>query len=187
MNRLTVFNQVTLDGYFAGRDGDLGWAHRGEDDEWNAFLAGNAEQGGHLVFGRVTYEMMASYWPTPMASAADPVVARAMNALPKTVFSRTLKAPSWQNTQLATADPATEIRALKAGAERDLVILGSGSLVAQLASTGLIDLYQLIVNPVVLGEGWALFEGARRRLDLRLADIRRFANGNVLLSYEQRA
>ncbi|BCP51573.1 hypothetical protein K32_01900 [Kaistia sp. 32K] len=182
---MKVFNQLTLDGYFAGRDGDLGWAHRGDADrEWNAFVAGNAGSGGHLVFGRITYELMAGYWSTPMAESADPVVARAMNGLPKTVFSRTLKAASWQNTRLASGELATEIRDLKANADRDLVILGSGSLVAQLAATGLIDSYQLVVNPVVLGDGWALFEGATRRLDLRLADIRRFDNGNVLLSYE---
>lgn len=152
VNQLLVFNQVTLDGYFTGPGGDLGWAHRGDDDaEWSAFVAANAGGGGHLLFGRVTYEMMASYWLTPMATAADPVVAKAMNALPKTVFSRSLKTVAWQNAKLAAADLETEIRALKAGADRDLVILGSGSLVAQLASSGLIDRYQIVVNQVILG------------------------------------
>ena len=77
MPKLVVFNQVTLDGYFAGENGDLSWAHAREsqDAEWKAFVAENARGGGVLVFGRITYEMMASYWPTSAALKNDPIVA----------------------------------------------------------------------------------------------------------------
>lgn len=185
MRRLIAFIQTTLDGYFAAVDGDIGWAHRsGNDEEWNAFVAGNADSGGELVFGRITYQMMASYWPTPAAAATDATVAAAMNRLPKIVFSRTLKRASWSNTRLLKGDPATEIRKLKGEPGAQMVILGSGSLVAQLAGQGLIDEFQVVINPLALGQGRSLFEGVVPRLDLRLTGSRTFANGNALLCYE---
>ena len=84
--KLHVFNQVTLDGYFSGPNGDLSWAHK-QDPEWDKFVAGNAQGGGTLLFGRVTYEMMAAFWPTPEAAKAFPAVAEGMNNAQKIVFS----------------------------------------------------------------------------------------------------
>src|SRR6187402_2763859 len=92
--KLSVFNQVTLDGYFAGVDGDISWAHK-HDAEWNAFVQGNAGTEGPLLFGRITYEMMAGFWPTPMAAAQMPEVAEGMNKRLKLVASRTLHEVSW--------------------------------------------------------------------------------------------
>ena len=184
MRRLAAFDNVTLDGFFTGPGGDFRWAHAGSDDaEYQAFVAGNASGGGVLVFGRVTYEIMAGWWPTPAAAQSDPVVARQMNALPKLVFSRTLAQASWQNTTLVSGDAADEMRKLKAGSGPDMVILGSGRIVAALAREGLIDEYQLVVNPVVLGRGRTLFEGVERPLSLALAESRAFRNGKVFLRY----
>lgn len=186
MPRLSVFNQVTLDGYFCGKNGDFNWAHAGgEDPEWKAFVEGNAAGGAVLLFGRVTYQLMAGYWPTPMAAANDPVVAKGMNDLPKVVFSRTLKEASWSNTRLVTGDLAGEVRRMKQTPGPDIAILGSGNIVAQLAQEGLIDHYQLVVNPVVLGAGRTLFEGVTRALNFRLESTRAFRNGKVLLEYER--
>jgi dihydrofolate reductase len=182
MRKLVVFNQVSLDGFFTDANSDIGWAHK-HDPEWNAFLAENAESEGTLLFGRVTYEMMVAYWPTPLAAKNDPAVAKQMNLKPKVVFSRTLKAASWNNTRLLKGDLATEIGMLKSETGADMVILGSGSIVAELAPTGLIDEYQLIVNPIVIGEGRTLFEGVREKLSLRRTGARTFSNGNVLVSY----
>jgi len=84
-----VFNSVTLDGYFTDKNSDMSWAHK-NDPEWNAFVADNAKGGGTLLFGRITYELMASFWPTPAAMQMMPDVAKGMNSLPKVVFSRTL-------------------------------------------------------------------------------------------------
>jgi len=188
MRRLTSFTQVTLDGYFTGRNGDLGWAHEGQQDaEWNAFVTGNASGGGQLLFGRITYELMVSYWPTPAALERDPAVAEGMNRLPKVVFSRTLDQASWTNTRLAKGDPATEVRKMKHEPGEGMVILGSGSIVYQLAQAGLIDEYQIVVKPVALGEGRTMFEGLKQRLTLKLTKTRAFTNGNVLLSYEPQA
>jgi dihydrofolate reductase len=106
MPRLIVFNSVTLDGYFTDKDGDMSWAHRQSDPEWDEFVEGNASGGGVLVFGRVTYEMMKSFWPTPAALQHFPVVAERMNSLPKVVFSRTLGQADWNNTKLVKDDLA---------------------------------------------------------------------------------
>jgi dihydrofolate reductase len=185
MPRLLVFNQVTLDGYFSGANGDLGWAHKdGNDKEWNEFVAENASGGGRLLFGRLTYELMASYWPTPLAARNDPVVAEGMNRMPKIVFSRTLASAPWSNTRLIKGDLAQEVRGLKQEPGEDIAILGSGSIVSQLTQERLIDEYQIVVNPVVLGEGRKLFDGIKDRLTLKHTRTRSFGNGNVLLCYE---
>jgi dihydrofolate reductase len=185
MRELVAFINVTLDGYFAGPNGDLSWAHEGNQDaEWNAFVADNAKSGGQLLLGRVTYELMASYWPTPQALEHDPVVAEGMNNLPKVVFSRTLDKASWKNTKLVKGDMAAEVRKLKQEPGEGMAILGSGSVVSQLAQAGLIDEYQLMVNPVALGEGKTLFAGIKEKLTLKPTRTRTFGNGNVLLCYE---
>jgi dihydrofolate reductase len=185
MRELVAFTNVTLDGYFAGPNGDLGWAHEGKQDaEWNAFVAENAQSGGQLLLGRVTYELMASYWPTPQALENDPVVAEGMNNLPKVVFSRTLDKASWKNTKLVKGDMAAAVRKLKQEPGKGMALLGSGSVVSQLAQAGLIDEYQIVVNPVALGEGKTLFAGIKEKLNLKLTRTRTFANGNALLCYE---
>ena len=138
MRSLIVFNHVSLDGYFVDKKGDMRWAHQ-QDPEWNEFVAGNARGGGVLLFGRVTYEMMASYWPTPMAAQNSPAVAEHMNNLQKVVFSRTLDKVSWKNTRLVKGDLATEVRKMKQESGEGLVIMGSGTIVSQLAQEGLID------------------------------------------------
>lgn len=186
MRKLVVFNQVTLDGYFADMNGDLSWAHK-NDAEWNAFVADNAKGGGLLLFGRITYELMASYWPTPYAIENDPIVAKQMNNLPKVVFSRTMDKALWSNTKLVKSDMAPEIRKMKEEPGEDMVILGSGSIVSQLAQERLIDEYQIVVNPVVLGKGRTMFDGTKEKLTLKLTKTRTFGNGNVLLCYEPMA
>ena len=188
MRKLLVFNHVSLDGYFVDVNGDMSWAKADHQDaEWNAFVAENASGGGALVFGRVTYEMMASFWPTTFAIENMPVVAKGMNNMPKFVFSRTLDQASWKNTTLVKGDIAAEIRKMKQEPGEGLAILGSGSVVSQLAQEGLIDEYQIVVNPVVLGKGRTLFESVKEKLSLKLIKTRAFRNGNVLLSYEPMA
>jgi dihydrofolate reductase len=185
MRKLAAFIQVSLDGYFADADGGIGWAYKDPGDaEWNEFVAGNAKGGGQLLFGRVTYEFMASYWPTPMAAENNPVVAERMNSMPKIVFSHTLDETAWANTRLMKGDLVAEVRKLKKDAGADMAILGSGSLVSQLAEARLIDEFQIVVNPVVLGQGNALFDGIKDGLPLKLASSRSFGNGSVFLRYE---
>jgi dihydrofolate reductase len=188
MRNLIVFNHVTLDGYFVDLNGDMRWAHSGNDDaEYQAFVAANASGGGQLLFGRITYELMASYWPTPQAAQSNPAVAEGMNRMPKVVFSRTLDKASWNNTKLVKGDIASAVRAMKAESGEGMAILGSGTIVSQLAAAGLIDEYQVIVNPVILGKGRTMFDGVPSKLNLKLAKTRIFGNGKVYLCYEPMA
>jgi dihydrofolate reductase len=182
MRKLVVFNNVTLDGYFTDKNNDMSWAHK-SDPEWDAFVAENAKGGGVLMFGRVTYEMMASFWPTPAAMEMMPDVAEGMNNLQKVVFSRTLNEVTWKNTRLVKGGLVEEVRKMKSEPGDDIVILGSGSIVSQLTEARLIDRYQLVFHPIVLGAGRTLFEGVKQIAMKRTAS-RTFENGNVVLSYE---
>lgn len=185
MPKLTVFNSVSLDGYFTGVGGDLSWAHSvPQDAEWTAFVNGNAGGEGALLFGRVTYDMMAAFWPTPAAAQQMPAVAAGMNRLPKFVFSRSMKASPWQNTTVLNGDLVSEVQRLKQQPGGDITILGSGTIVSQLAQTGLVDAYQFVVVPVILGEGRTMFEGVTSRPVLRPTKTRTFGNGNVVWWYE---
>src|SRR3972149_1068510 len=103
-------------------NGDISWAKGHNDPEFNAFVADNATGGGTLLFGRITYALMASYWPTPLAIKNDPVVAERMNNLPKVVFSRTLDKARWNNTKLVKGGLAAEIRKMKEAPGSDMAI-----------------------------------------------------------------
>lgn len=184
MRTISIFNNISLDEYFTDGGGDMSWAHK-DDPEWNAFTNGNAEGGGALMFGRKTYEMMASFWPTPVAAQMMPVVAASMNAMEKFVFSRTLQVADWQNTTLLKGDIADTISKLKTSPGPDIVIMGSGTIVAQLTQAGLIDVYQIAVAPIVLGAGRGLFDGVTCRPALKRTSSRTFDNGNVFLTYEK--
>ncbi len=182
MSKLTVFNQVSLDGYFADDNDDMSWAHK-SDPEWDAFVAGNAKGGSKLLFGRVTYDMMAGFWPTPAARAMAPDVADGMNKTPKVVFSKSMTSASWSNTTVVSGDIVAAVRKMKTEPGGDMTVLGSGSIVAQLAAAGVVDEFNLVVNPLALGGGRTLFAGIGERLALKLTSTRSFTNGNVLLGY----
>jgi dihydrofolate reductase len=182
MRKLIWFNMATVDGFFAGPNAEIDW-HR-VDDEFNQFAIDQLKSAGGLLFGRVTYEIMASYWPTSLATANDPVVAAKMNSLLKVVFSRSLEGAGWNNTRLLRENIPGEVAQLKQERGKDLFLLGSARLAATLIQTRLIDEYRIMVNPVVLGCGQPLFQGVKERLGLRLLGTRTFHNGNVLLRYE---
>ena len=183
MGKIGTFTFVSLDGYYKGDNNDTSWNNHGEEE--NAFAAENANSNpsGILLFGRVTYQMMAGFWPTPMAMESIPVVAKAMNASRKIVFSKTLSAATWNNTQLIKGDLISEIQKLKDTPGADVTILGSGSIITQLAAHNLIDHYQIMLNPVAIGSGTPLFKDISR-LNLKLTKTRTFKSGVVLLSYE---
>ena len=188
MRKLIVFNHVSLDGYFVDANGTMYWAKTRRDDvEWNTFVEQNASGEGPLLFGRKTYELMIQYWPTPMAKENDAQVAERMNKLPKVVFSKTLNEAIWSNTKLIQGDLAAEVRRMKQESGDGMTILGSGTLVAQLAEEGLIDEFHVVVNPLVLGKGRTMFEGIKDKLELKPVKTRAFGNGCVYLVYEPEA
>jgi dihydrofolate reductase len=180
MRKLHVFESISVDGYFTDEDDDMSWAHAGADDEeYAAWVSGNASGGGALLFGRKTYQMMEAFWPTPAAATQMPAVARGMNAAKKYVVSKTIQ-PSWQNSELLAGDLTNAVVALKASKGPDITVLGSGSIAAQLGDAGLVDAYQLVIVPVALGGGRTIFSSRR---DLRLVDQRAFKNGKVMVTY----
>lgn len=186
MRDLLMFNSVSLDGYFTDGGGDMSWAHS-QDREWQQFTSENAGGEAEFLFGRKTYQMMASFWPTPRALRQMPTVAKAMNETRKTVFSRTLTQATWQNSRIVKGDLAREVRRLKSEPGPGLLIMGSGEIVAQLTEAGLIDEYQIVTVPVILGQGRSLFEGVSRRPRLELTRSRTFTNGNVVSWYRSAA
>ncbi|MFO0727657.1 MAG: dihydrofolate reductase family protein [Myxococcota bacterium] len=186
--RLSVYNQVSLDGFFKGPGDDTSWTHAGPPDpEVMRFVEENARGGGALLFGRKTYEMMASFWPTPAAAAQMPVVAKRMNEMPKLVVSRSLRTASWQNTRVLSGDLVTEVRKLKAEPGPGLTILGSGSIVGPLLEAGLIDAVDLLVYPLLLGRGTSMFQGLERPVPLELVREKSFPSGKVFFSFAPKA
>lgn len=177
---LSCFNFITLNGFYKGLREDISWHRHGSEE--GEFSAENAQRDNILLFGRVTYEMMHAFWPTDQARAAFPVVAEGMNRAEKIVFSRTLGRADW-NTRVVQHNIYEEVRELKQG-RKDLTILGSGSIVSQLADHGLIDLYTIMIDPVAIPYGSSIFHGISRKLDLKLVSSKVFGSGVVLLNYE---
>jgi dihydrofolate reductase len=189
MGTLSAFEFLTLDGYYAGPNGEIDWFKQlSTDPEFEAHTRQESQEGSALLLGRVTYEMMRSYWPTPAAIAADPAMARVMNESPKIVVSKTLDAPgggaNWRNVTIARAIDGPEIQdALRHG---NLTVLGSGTIVQQLLRRHLLDGCQLVIVPLVLGAGKALFHQVPTT-SLQLVSGRSYGNGVALLTYRTRA
>lgn len=180
---VNAFMQLSLDGYFADEKSDMSFAHRATDDaEWQDFVKGNATGKSTLLFGRVTFEMMAAFWPSPMAAAAMPEVAAGMNAAPKVVFSKTLQTATWSNTTIGR-DLVAAVTRLKSQSPTNMTVLGSGTIVTQLVDADLLDTLQIVINPIALGAGRSLFAGLQRRVNFRLTKSRAFRNGAVVLWY----
>jgi dihydrofolate reductase len=183
MRKLSAFNFMTLNGFYKGPGEDISWHKQQITAEENEFAKTGAQSGSILLLGRVTYEMMVSYWPTPLALEQNPGVAKGMNSSEKIVFSRTLQNVTWNNTTLIKDDLVTAVKKLKQQEGAPLTILGSGSIVTQLAAHGLIDEYQFMVDPVALGSGTPVFNGLQQELHLQLTNSRTFKSGIVLLNY----
>jgi dihydrofolate reductase len=182
MRRILAFLATSVDGYYEGPNGEFDWPI--VDDEFNQFAIEQLDEADTLIFGRVTYEGMASYWPTAVAERDDPKVAAAMNGLDKIVVSRTLRQATWANTRLISDDVAGELTRLTRLPGKDLLILGSSNLTVNLLRAGLVDELRIMVMPVVLGDGHSLFHTAGDRFRLKLARVKPFESGNVLLTYQ---
>jgi dihydrofolate reductase len=181
VRKLYSFMVVTLDGFYEGPNGEFDWPN--VDQEFNEFGIEQLNNTDVLLFGRATYEGMASYWPTPAAREDDPVVAELMNTLPKIVVSTTLASADWNNTRLVGGNVAEEVAKFKQEPGKGLAIMGSPNLTVSLVGMGLVDELRVMVNPVVLGGGRSLFRNTEKRLPLELLQTRAFRSGNVLLTY----
>ena len=180
MRRLFAFNMVSVDGFFEGPGQDISW--HTTDEDFNQFAIEQTRSIDAILFGRVTYQGMASYWPTDEAIAADPAIAELMNTLPKIVFSRTLEKADWRNSKLVKNNAAEEILALKQQPGKDMAIFGSANLISSIMDV--IDEHRVMISPVLLRAGTPLFKSEDVSMRLRLSNARIFDSGNVLLSYQ---
>jgi dihydrofolate reductase len=178
MPNVIAWEMSSLDGYFEGTEPwSLDWHETVWGEELEKFSLEQLDAAGALLFGRKTYEGMASYWSAETGAIAD-----LMNALPKVAFSRTLTSADWNNTRLVYGDAEAEVAALKAQPGKDLFIFGSAELAGSLTRAGLIDEYRVCIAPILLGRGNPLWkESAPVKLDL--LEARPLATGGVLLRY----
>jgi len=181
MRKLISFMVITADGFTEGPEGEFDWPN--VDEGFNEFAVSQIHDLGALLFGRVTYEGMASYWPTPQALEDDPVVTDLMNRVPKYVFSHTLSSADWANTTLVSGEAGPAVAKLKEEDGYDLAVLGSAKLTASLIEQGLVDELRVMVNPVLLGGGVSLYSAITQRIPLTLLRTTVFPSGNVLLVY----
>lgn len=195
MRRIVMFNQVTADGFFASDDGNLDWVvpEPELDREASKSLSGSDT----ILFGRRTYEMFAAFWPNAVDAAGmapDPhapeqaspeigAIAVWMNDTPKLVFSRTLGETTWSNSRVVREFDPREIEAMKRGPGKDMILFGSGSIVSRLTEHGLVDEYQFLVCPVLLGTGRSLLGDVANRSKLDLLESKAYPSGNVKLRY----
>jgi dihydrofolate reductase len=187
MRRLVLKMSMTLDGYVAGPEGEMDWATRTAHPDGKAWVKETlSEAGAHLV-GRRIYAQWIDYWPT----STDPI-AEAMNSIPKVVFTRSgelqpgpTSVPGWDDARVLGTDLAADIAALKAEPGKDLVAQGGVTFARSLVRLGLVDEYRLVVHPVVLGSGLALFEDAEP-FDLELVDTVTFPSGTQAHTYRPR-
>ncbi len=184
MRKVILQEFLTLDGLAAGPDGSTDYipASTQGDQSFGQHQFGLAETIDAILLGRVTYGMFASYWPT---ATSDPF-AETLNAIPKIVFSRTLERAPWgkyPDAELVRTGAAEEVGRRKAQSGKDMIVWGSLSLARSLMKAKLIDQYQLVICPVVMGRGTPLFREDGPALDLKLQEATRFDRGAVLLRY----
>ncbi|MBK8023279.1 MAG: dihydrofolate reductase [Chloroflexi bacterium] len=183
MRKIVMFNRVSVDGFFAGPNGEIDWHVM--DPQVDAAIH-QMMAPDTILFGRVTYQMFESFWPhvtdDPGASPGFRALADELNQMTKIVFSTTLESVTWVNSRLMHGDVVGEAQRLKAGTGGDMVIFGSGTIAQQLAATGLIDEHILAITPVLLGAGKPMFKGGEKTV-LRLLESSAFPTGNVVQHY----
>ncbi|MBO7744386.1 dihydrofolate reductase [Paenibacillus sp. MWE-103] len=186
MRKLVLFMHVSLDGYASDANGGLGWIPYNE--EFEQYAEEVVAEVGSPVYGRKTYQLMESYWPTvledPNASKHEMEHAKWLQAVKKIVISGTMDKAEWDNTLLIKDNIAEEIKALKEQPGKNLVIFGSPGAAKTLLELGLIDEFLLTICPVVLGSGKSAFDGGVEKIKLKLLSSRTFNSGIIATRYE---
>jgi dihydrofolate reductase len=185
MRKIIVTMWVTLDGFIAGSNGEMNWIM--VDQAMGQYEDDLVSSADTLILGRVTYQSFAGSWPhvpeNPSVSEGEKEYARKLNSMRKIVFSKSLEKAEWNNSQLVKEVIPEEIAKMKQEPGKDILIYGSASIVQTFTNLGLIDEYQLLVHPVVLGSGKPLFKGIAKPVHLKLLETKSFQSGVVGLYY----
>ena len=181
MRTLASFIITSLDGFYEGPNGEFDWPI--VDEEFKEFAIRQLDEADTLGFGRATYEHMAAYWPTDQVQANGPAIASRMNTKPKLVFSTALEHAGRSSTTIIGGEAVERIEEVKTSPGGDLLVIGSAHLTACFAAAGVLDELRIMVCPIALGQGRSLFENLKDRVALKLAHVRQFGSGNVLLTY----
>ncbi|MGH9194912.1 MAG: dihydrofolate reductase family protein [Acidimicrobiia bacterium] len=188
MRRIVTFNNVSADGYFAAKDGNLDWVV--QDPELDQFVMKEGRAVDTVLFGRVTYEQFESFWPgvakDPNAPPELLLFAKPLEAMTKVVFSKTRDTVTWKNSRLVRDIVPRDIERMKREEGGDIIVFGSGSVVTALSEYGLVDEYVYTVNPVLLGEGRLLLKGLGAGADLELLQAKPFESGKILMRYARK-
>ena len=184
MRKIVAFDWASVDGYYAGPNGEIDWIMQDPAIDRAVHERMNPDT---LLCGRVSYQMFENVWPKvaedPNAPKAMKKLADEMAQMTKVVFSKTLKEVTWENSKLFHRDLIEEVKKLRRSKGADIAIFGSGTIVQQIANEGLIDEYLFAITPVVLGGGRSLFTDVEK-LNLELFEVKKFKSGNVLLYYK---
>ncbi len=181
MRKIIVLSYLSLDG-FTGSNSDANWIVW--DDSVNEYYKETQRTTDTVLFGHASFDALKNYWSTPKASAEDPEMIEYINQTKKIVFSKTLKKADWNNSTVLPEIVPGEIAAMKKESGKDILIIGSGSVVSQMENAGLIDEYRFIIIPVALGDGKPYFQKLDDKLNLKLLETKSFACGNMLLRYQ---
>jgi dihydrofolate reductase len=184
MRTISSFTFLTINGFYKGINNDISWHIHGE--EGNQYSIDRLQSGNILMFGRVTYEMMFSFWPTEAAFSMFPTVAEKMNNSEKLVVSNSLHSASWQNSKIISGDIISQITQLKNTPGKNISILGSGTLITALTDAGLIDEYEFLIDPLAIGKGSPIFQNIENTLNLKFTESKVFEkSGSILLTYKK--
>jgi len=186
MRKIVLFMHTSLDGFVAGPDGEMDWIN--VDDDMFEYAGKQTDEADTALYGRVTYQMMESYWPTagdlPNATNHDKQHSSWYNKVAKVVLSKTMQVVNLTNVNVISDNIPNEIIKLKQATGKNILIFGSPSAAHSLMAENLIDDYWLFVNPILLGEGIPMFKDIRHRIKLKLVSTNTFSSGVVCLNYE---
>jgi dihydrofolate reductase len=188
MRNVVLWVGMSFDGFTSGENENLDWlVPHATTPEGHEIFSRLRERVDTILVGRVNYEGFAAYWPSvkddPKASANDKAISRWLDDVPKVVFSRTLREVTWKNSRLAKRDAAEEVAALKRETGKDILIQNSTRLAQSLLAADLVDELEILVAPVAIGKGRALFGGLERPVALDLREESRLKDGSLVVRY----
>jgi len=187
MRKIVLFIHTSLDGYAAGTKGEMDWIH--VDEEIFDYAADRTNKSDTALYGRITYELMESYWPTaadkPGASKHDKEHSAWYKTVNKVILSKSMQGQNLKNTTIISDNIEKHIKELKQKEGKEIIIFGSPSAAHSLMQFDLIDEYWLFVNPVLLGKGIPVFDKISKMIQLKLIASHSFSSGVVCLHYER--